>query len=224
MQPLVAVSTTWRGEPTIPASGAEVFRSGMVQGKDQGPGQAPEHSARLLPSFLGPDGPVETNHLITGMGQVTQRVVCVLRKDDLGREETGSNSTMSQAPLHGLDWGRQVPGDAPLPSSPQMPGAALTHHGHQGERLLLQLSLDTLGNVSDVRQGEVLELLRTQVPRMGLKQLECLPGTRGWESCTSLPLSPGSFLRPVPSPCLPACPCPHAPGHTCAPAATCPTR
>lgn len=105
-----------------------------------GAAQAPECSARLLPSFLGLDGPVETDHLITGMGQVAQRVVRILRKDDLGREETGSNSAMGQAPLHRLDWGRQVPGDAPLSSSPQMPRstqAAPTHHGHQGQRLLL---------------------------------------------------------------------------------------
>lgn len=143
----------------------------------------------------------------------------------------GSNSAMGQAPLHQLEWGRQVLRVAPLSSSPQMPGpiqAASTHHGHQGQRLLLQLALDSLGDVSDVRQGEVLKLLWAQVPRMGLKQLECLPGRQGWratpQSLLLLLPEAGSSLLPVPSPCLPAWPCPRAPGHTCAPAATCPTR
>lgn len=91
----------------------------------------------------------------------------------------GSNSTMGQALLPGLDQGRQVPADASLFSRPQMPGLiqpAPTHHGHQGQCLLLQLALDSLGDVSDIRQGKGLKLLWAQVPSMGLKKLKCLPG------------------------------------------------
>lgn len=67
--------------------------------------------------------------------------------------------------------------------------AALTHHGHQGQCLLLQLALDSLGNVLDVRQGEVLKQLWAQVPCMGLKQLERLPGRQnplGWKKLLRL--------------------------------------
>lgn len=87
----------------------------------------------------------------------------------------------------GCSEGSRYQGMQPSPAASQIPGsiqAALTHHGHQGQRLLLQLALDSLGNVSDVRQGEVLKQLWAQVPCMGLKQLECLPGTQnplGWK-------------------------------------------
>lgn len=74
----------------------------------------------------------------------------------------GSNSAVGQTRTKGCA----------ISSSPQMPESiqtAPTHHRHQGQRFLLQLALDTLGDVSDVRQGKVLELLWAQVPRMGLK-------------------------------------------------------
>lgn len=143
------------------------------------PAQTPEPSVRLLPSFLGPDGPVETNDLITGVGQVAQGVVRILGKDDLGREEMGSHCCGSDpSPQAGLrEAGTR--GCTPLQQCPDVRSiqAALTHHGHQGQCLLLQLALDSPGNVLDVRQGKVLKQLRAQVPCMGLKQLERLPGT-----------------------------------------------
>lgn len=221
VQPLVAVgmraqlSHLWSRDLQAWDGPRQRKRSGYPA---QGAAQAPERSDGFLPSFLGPDGPVKTDHLVTSMGQVTQRVVCILRKNDLGREDTGSNSAMGQAPHHGLEWGRQVPGDAPLSRSPQMPRsiqAAPTHHGHQGQCLLLQLALDSLGDVSDVRQGKVLKLLRAQVPRMGLKQLERLPGTWDCESRTSVPPPPPlrswtlSALCPQSLPsCVSLSPCP----------------
>lgn len=68
-----------------------------------GPAQTSEPCARLLPSFLGLDGPVETNHLITGVGQVAQGVVRILGKDDLGRGEMGSSCRESDpSPRAGL--------------------------------------------------------------------------------------------------------------------------
>lgn len=100
-----------------------------------GLGQTPEPCIRLLPSFLGPDGPVETNNLITGTGQVAQGIVRILGKDDLGREEMGSNCCESDpSPWAGLREGGtrgctpfQQPPDARVNpgslDSPWAPGA-----------------------------------------------------------------------------------------------------
>lgn len=100
VQLLAAVSTrAWLCPPLV-----SLNQKFPVLGFSRAPGQAKwsgqpawgaawarGRCAGLLPSFLGPDGPVETDHLVASLGQVTQGVVCVLRKDDLGKEETGSN-------------------------------------------------------------------------------------------------------------------------------------
>lgn len=112
-------------------------------GQGTQPRVLPRHLSTLphLPSFLGPDGPVETDHLVTGMCQVAQRVVRILRKDDLGREKTGSNSAMGQAPLRRRNWGRRVPryqGMHPSPAAPRC----------QGQSRQPQLTMGTRGSAS----------------------------------------------------------------------------
>lgn len=100
-------------------------RPGMAQGRGRrseylawNPAQTPEPCVRLLPSFLGLDGPVETNDLVTSAGQVAQGVVCILGKDDLGREEMGSSCGVRPLSM-GWTEGSRYQGMNPSPAAPR---------------------------------------------------------------------------------------------------------
>lgn len=56
-----------------------------------------------------------------------------------------------------------------------------SYHGHQCQACLLQPGLYSLGHFTDVGQRELIEELGAKMPRVGLKELQCLQRGGGEE-------------------------------------------